>query len=129
MGRTKTMHARRSTCLPGGCAALAWPEGAVVAAVMAPAEGKNGNSGSFPPRRAPLRWLIFRFPYVNLLVGIPFIKFIKFDEFFSELLRAHAAHALRVSEATEIYDRETQNMPPTLSPTPLGAQLGAGSRS
>ena len=31
-------HARRSTCLPGGCTALAWPEGSVVAAVMAPAE-------------------------------------------------------------------------------------------
>ena len=36
-------HARRSTCLPGGCTALAWPEGAVVAEVIAPTEGKNGK--------------------------------------------------------------------------------------
>ena len=34
-------HARRSTCLPGHCTALAWPGGAVVAAVMAPVEGTN----------------------------------------------------------------------------------------
>ena len=43
-------HACRSTCLPGGCTALAWPEGAVVAAVMAPAEDENGKSGSFSPK-------------------------------------------------------------------------------
>ena len=43
MGRTKTMHARRSTCLSGHCTALAWPGGAVVAAVMAPVEGKNAK--------------------------------------------------------------------------------------
>ena len=36
-------HARRSTCLPGHCTALAWPGGAVVAAVMAPVEGKNAK--------------------------------------------------------------------------------------
>lgn len=35
-------HARRSTCLPGHCAALAWPWAAVVA-VMAPVEGKNAQ--------------------------------------------------------------------------------------
>ena len=44
-------HARRSTCLPGGCTALAWPEGAVVAAVMAPAEGKNGKKRQ--------KWILF----------------------------------------------------------------------
>ena len=36
-------HARRSTCLPGHCTALAWPGGAVVAVVMAPVEGKNAK--------------------------------------------------------------------------------------
>ena len=36
-------HARRSTCLPGHCTALAWPGDAVVAAVMAPVEGKNAK--------------------------------------------------------------------------------------
>ena len=36
-------HARRSTCLPGHCTALAWPGDAVVAAVMAPVEGKNAQ--------------------------------------------------------------------------------------
>ena len=36
-------HARRSTCLPSHCTALAWPGGAVVAAVMAPVEGKNAK--------------------------------------------------------------------------------------
>ena len=36
-------HARRSTCLPGHFTALAWPGGAVVAAVMAPVEGKNAK--------------------------------------------------------------------------------------
>ena len=44
-------HARRSTCLPGGCTALAWPEGAVEAAVMAPAEGKNGKKRQ--------KWILF----------------------------------------------------------------------
>ena len=44
-------HARRSTCLPGGFTALAWPEGAVVAAVMAPAEGKNGKKRQ--------KWILF----------------------------------------------------------------------
>ena len=36
-------HARRSTCLPGHRTALAWPGDAVVAAVMAPVEGKNAK--------------------------------------------------------------------------------------
>ena len=36
-------HARRFTCLPGHCTALAWPGDAVVAAVMAPVEGKNAK--------------------------------------------------------------------------------------
>ena len=36
-------HARRSTCLPGHCTALAWPGDAVVAAVMATVEGKNAK--------------------------------------------------------------------------------------
>ena len=74
-------HARRSTCLPGHCTALAWPGGAVVVVVMAPVEGKNAKmtkslSGS---RTVPGH---FRDSYV--------IKF----ELFSELLilRAHAAH-------------------------------------
>ena len=56
-------HARRSTCLPGGCTALAWPEGAVVAAVMAPAEGKNGKSGSFFPKTGAAAGAFGGFPY------------------------------------------------------------------
>ena len=73
-------HARRSTCLPGHCTALAWPGDAVVAAVMAPVEGKNAKmtkslSGS---RTGPGA-------FSGLLI---YVK--KFD-FFSELLRPHAA--------------------------------------
>ena len=56
-------HARRSICLPGGCTALACPEGAVVAAVMAPAEGKNGKSGSFFPRTGAAPGAFLGFPY------------------------------------------------------------------
>ena len=41
-------HARRSTCLPGHCTALAWPGDAVVAAVMAPVEGKNAKMTKSP---------------------------------------------------------------------------------
>ena len=87
-------HASRSiyVCLPGGCTALAWPGGAVVAAVMAPAEGKNGKSGSFPPKTGAA---------AGAFLGFPIIKF----DFFSELLRAHGAPgapcALKVSEATD----------------------------
>ena len=71
-------HARRSTCLPGHCTALAWPGGAVLAAVMAPVEGKNAKmtkslSGSRTGSGAFSRLLCEKI------------------RFFSELLRAHAA--------------------------------------
>ena len=71
-------HARRSTCLPGHCTALAWPGDAVVAAVMAPVEGKNAKmtkslSGS---RTGP-----------GAFSGLLCEKF----RTFSELLRPHAA--------------------------------------
>ena len=56
-------HARRSTCLPGGCTTLAWPEGAVVAAVMAPAEGKIGKSGFFFPKTGAAAGAFLGFPY------------------------------------------------------------------
>ena len=61
-------HARRSTCLPGGCTALAWPEGAVVAAVMAPAEGKNGKSGSFSPKTGAAAGAFLGFPYHKIRI-------------------------------------------------------------
>ena len=60
----------------------AWPEGAVVAAVMAPAEGKNGKSGFFFSRRARLPGHIWDF------------HIIKF-EFFSETLRAVCPESFR----------------------------------
>ena len=67
-------HARRSTCLPGHCTALAWPGGAVVAAVMAPVEGKNAKmTKSLSGSRTGRNFYVKKF------------------EFFSELLRAHAA--------------------------------------
>ena len=61
-------HARRSTCLPGGCTALAWPEGAVVSAVMAPAEGKNGKSGSFFPKTGAAAGAFGGFPYHKIRI-------------------------------------------------------------
>ena len=62
-------HARRSICLPGGCTALAWPEGSVVAAVMAPAEGKNGKNcifGLIKTGAAPGAY--FGFPYHKIRI-------------------------------------------------------------
>ena len=117
-------HARRSTCLSGHCTALAWPGDAVVAAVMAPVEGKNAKmtkslSGA---RTAPGAFsrLLYRNSYVK-----------KFD-FFSELLRAHAAPGAAwrgvcpptLSGNRRFYDIAIPKKPPTLS-----GSLLAGSRS
>ena len=69
-------HARRSTCLPGHCTALAWPGGAVVAAVMAPVEGKNAKmtkslSGSRTGSGAFSRLLCQKIPIFSELLRAP----------------------------------------------------------
>ena len=84
-------HARRSTCLPGHCTALAWPGDAVVAAGMAPVEGKNTKmtkslSGS---RTGPGA-------FSGLLVGIPTRNsYVKNSIFFLSFSSGHTPHLVR----------------------------------
>ena len=86
-----------------------------MAAVMAPAEGKNGKSGSFFPKTGAAAGAYLAWDF----------HIIKFD-FFSELLRAHAAHyaacALKVSEATDNFMIGKSQ----ISPQPSQLYLGLG---
>ena len=96
MGRTKTMHVAphvSQVVVPRlhGLRAPWWPPS------WHPPRAKTAKVDLISPRRARLPGLFWGFPR----------SIIKFDFFFSELLRAHAAPgaacALKVSEATDIF--------------------------
>ena len=112
MGRTKTMHVAphvSQVVVPRlhGLRAPWWPRS------WHPQRAKTAKVDLFSPRRARLPGHIWDF------------HIIKFD-FFSETLRAHAAHcaacALKVSEATDNFKIGK----PQKSPQPSQLRLGLG---